>query len=289
LTYQGLTFNGWNTGQYGGGIPYAADDSLPVADNVVLYAQWVISPPMVNAAAVNDGSIQLSWDSVGGADYYYIYRANSLEGAYSSLTTLSDSTSYTDSTVSPGSTWYYEVITFNIVTGYNEHSDVVWATAYGVGISGPAGGIVFYDKGAVSDGWRYLEAAPVDREFTADWGSYGTAIGGTDTAVGRGKQNTDLIITWLGANGGAGKAAQLCDSLEVGGYDDWFLPSKDELDWIYKNLKQTGLGSFTDSYWSSSEFDSTFSWLQWFSGSAVASQVNGSKDRAHYVRAVRAF
>jgi hypothetical protein len=41
---------------------------------------------------------------------------------------------------------------------------------YKIGDTGPAGGIVFYDKGFVSDGWRYLEATPAGTEFTADWG-----------------------------------------------------------------------------------------------------------------------
>ena len=38
-----------------------------------------------------------------------------------------------------------------------------------IGATGPAGGLVFYDKGAVSDGWRYLEAAPVDQSTGIQW------------------------------------------------------------------------------------------------------------------------
>ena len=37
-----------------------------------------------------------------------------------------------------------------------------FADDYKVGDEGPAGGIIFYDKGEYSDGWRYLEAAPAD-------------------------------------------------------------------------------------------------------------------------------
>ena len=40
---------------------------------------------------------------------------------------------------------------------------------YRVGDTGPAGGIIFYDKGNNSGGWRYLEAAPYGAEFQAPW------------------------------------------------------------------------------------------------------------------------
>ncbi|GHU33390.1 hypothetical protein FACS1894172_11810 [Spirochaetia bacterium] len=40
---------------------------------------------------------------------------------------------------------------------------------YVIGDTGPAGGLIFYDKGDYSDGWRYLEVAPVTTETTAQW------------------------------------------------------------------------------------------------------------------------
>jgi hypothetical protein len=58
------------------------------------------------------------------------------------------------------------------------------SNTYKIGDVGLACGIVFYDKGAISDGWLYLEAAPAKTEFTAQWGSYGADVAGTDVAVG---------------------------------------------------------------------------------------------------------
>jgi len=159
---------------------------------------------------------------------------------------------------------------------------------YKIGDYGPAGGIVFYDKGTFSNGWRYLEAAPVETEFTAEWGADEKEVANTSTAVGSGKRNTEIIVARLKALRETGKAAQLCVSLNFDGYKDWFLPSRDELDLMYKNLHQKGLGGFEEigRYWSSSQVNNNNAWYQWFSG---GDQDYGRKWYIHSVRAVRAF
>jgi len=159
---------------------------------------------------------------------------------------------------------------------------------YKVGDIGPARGYIFYDKGILSNGWRYLEAAPAETEFIAQWGAYGTDISGTNTGIGGGKLNIEIIVERLKQLGESGKAAQVCVNLYFNGYKDWFLPSKDELDLMYKNLKQKGLGGFNNNwYWSSSHYGNKGSaWNQNFSD---GSQEGYSRDSTLSVRAVRAF
>jgi tetratricopeptide (TPR) repeat protein len=159
-----------------------------------------------------------------------------------------------------------------------------------VGDCGPGGGFIFYDKGRYADGWRYLEAAPVDILQKAAWGSL-SDVTGTKTEIGSGKRNTELIIAALNANGETGNAAQLCRSSSISGYNDWFLPSKDELDLMSKNLKQKGLGGFGNSYyWSSSQYRSFSAWAQRLSDGRQSSSYNGRDEpNMCLIRAVRAF
>ena len=158
---------------------------------------------------------------------------------------------------------------------------------YKIGDTGPAGGIVFYDKGVFSNGWRYLEAAPAETEFEAEWGAYETDVSGTRSVLGAGKENTKLIVERLKALRETGRAAQLCANLKFDGFTDWFLPSKDELDLMYKNLKQKSKGEFGDyGYWSSSESGSDYAWFQNFDD---GDQGDYFKTVTISVRAVRAF
>ena len=154
-----------------------------------------------------------------------------------------------------------------------------------IGETGPAGGWIFYDKGYVSDGWRYLEAAPSDQSASAEWDCAGTSISGADgTAVGTGEQNT-IDIEAVCAT--VGTAADICANLSLGGYDDWFLPSLDELNLMYTNLKVAGVGGFADYiYWSSSEELDTHAWYQDFIG---GDQSTSGKNASLRVRAIRAF
>lgn len=165
-------------------------------------------------------------------------------------------------------------------------------THYELGDTGPAGGLIFYYKENYSDGWRFLEGAPVSTEWEdIEWGDNATEISGADgTVVGTGAQNTADIVALQGA--GSTYAAQLCDGLSHGGFSDWFLPSRDELNLMYENLHREDLGDFnsggfiSDFYWSSSEYSSSQAWNRRFisSGEYVA-----YKNHNKRVRAIRDF
>jgi hypothetical protein len=155
---------------------------------------------------------------------------------------------------------------------------------------------VFYDKGNNSGGWRYLEAAPANKEFTATWDPPGRITKFTiddDLALGTGLDNTKAIVGYFTANGGGfGAAAWDCDDLVINGFDDWFLPSLTELNYMYGNLHRKGLGGFSGNwYWSSSVryrgmiFDDCAAYCINFQDGTQDG--NGDKARKYRVRAVR--
>ncbi|TAL39794.1 MAG: DUF1566 domain-containing protein [Spirochaetes bacterium] len=167
-----------------------------------------------------------------------------------------------------------------------------WTYNYSLRDTGPGGGLVFYDKGSYSNGWRYLEAAASDQSTAASWGdstgndcdSY--LIPGADgTAVGTGNQNTIDIDNYCSSTL---LAAHICINLVTGGYSDWFLPSKDELGLMYTQLKAYSVGGFSSGvYWSSSESGTNiYAWYYYFSDGSTGTTF---KSNQYYVRAVRAF
>ena len=167
---------------------------------------------------------------------------------------------------------------------------------YRVGDKGPAGGLIFYVNPQAGE-WKYLEAAPVETEEAAQWGAFGSNVGGTATAVGTGKQNTALITRSLRVYSESGKAAQLCDGLSYGGYDDWFLPSKDELALMYTVLVEKGLDVFYGAwYWSSSQINLDGAWVQAFNTGVQSDLIERNygrreahKDNSQRIRAIRQF
>ncbi|MDB4127097.1 hypothetical protein N9580_03720, partial [Flavobacteriales bacterium] len=148
------------------------------------------------------------------------------------------------------------------------------------------GGIVFY-LDSLGGG---LIAAPFDQSIGGhEWGcSFDTISGANGTSFGTGAQNTIDIVN---ANctpftPGYGIAANVCDTLTLGGYSDWFLPSKDELNEMYSN--KNSIGGFVNSshYWSSSEANNTSAWTHHFAG--WGSSQSGKLSNLE-VRAIRAF
>ena len=225
------------------------------------------------------------------------------------------------STVPPGSSTSFKVIFSPKAIGTNlnavvhiknnsrDNSDFFFTVKgngrnYLVGDVGPAGGYIYYDKGSISEGWRYLEAAPASAEFTAQWGASNVDVNifslnnlteedylilpwMTLSTIGTGKDNTNLIIVILNQRGETNCAAQRCKSLILGGYNDWFLPSADDFIYIDHGLRREGLGGFgSGDYWSSSQSDSSSA--KSFNFDTYKENIR-SKSSALKVRAVRSF
>ena len=130
-----------------------------------------------------------------------------------------------------------------------------------------------------------LIAATLDQSTGIRWynGSY-TTTGATSPAIGTGLSNTNSIITSQGATS-TSYAAGLARAYAGGGYADWYLPSRDELNKLY--LNRIVIGGFANSYyWSSTEDDGNLAGLQIF---LVGVQGSSDKNSTYAVRAVRAF
>lgn len=151
-----------------------------------------------------------------------------------------------------------------------------------------SGGIVAYilqpgDPGYVSNQVHGLIAAPFDQSSGSAWGCAGMNIPGNNgSALGTGNQNTIDIVN---ACSESGIAARKCYDLVLGGFSDWYLPSKEELNKL--SLNRIAIGGFVDGfYWSSTALDSFNAWDQFiFSGF----QCNGYKSTPNHVRAIRSF
>ena len=117
------------------------------------------------------------------------------------------------------------------------------------------GGIVFYVS---PDGKNGLVAATIDQSSGAEW-----------------YDASDVI------------SSPSNHTLEGQKFRDWRLPTKYELNEMYVNLHQQGLGGFVNSfYWSSTENDNSNAWVQYFFNGY---QISNYKFNLNSVRAVRAF
>lgn len=124
----------------------------------------------------------------------------------------------------------------------------------------------------------------IDHQATLSWGCNGVLITGADNpSLGAGLQNTIDIVN--GCITGGPIAASFCYSLVHGGYSDWVLPSKDELNKIFT---QGPINVYTAvDYISSTEVSSTSAWKVSITGSSNASSNN--KATAFAVLPIRYF
>jgi len=144
---------------------------------------------------------------------------------------------------------YYKLPTLEIVT--TEPENIAIGDSYG-------GGYVFYifqsgEPGYVPGETHGLICVPSYLNDTLFWANTSTYCS-TDTALGSGQNNTQLIVNALGNNA---YAAYACDTCTQNGYTDWFLPSRNELLYLISNKSHLPSNYFHVtwyiSFWTSSE------------------------------------
>jgi len=155
------------------------------------------------------------------------------------------------------------------------------------------GGIVAYlfqegDSGYVAGQVHGLIAATEDQttDDGAEWVCY-EITGAEGTAIGTGAQNTLDILAGCSEDGIPAKLASDYE-VTVDGvtYDDWFLPSRDELNLLHLNNEAVGGFAIGGYYWSSTVGDNGDVWIQDLYSGVQLYYLNEDSDR---VRAVRSF
>lgn len=165
---------------------------------------------------------------------------------------------------------------------------------------------------------HYLVVAPLSsgQNNSKNWKTSNTSTSGTSSAIDGPTNSSNM-------NNVSHPAAQFCEGLTIGGYTDWYMPAKNELEICYYNLKpttnsnstssgvninavpsrssnytasvpaQTSITNFKEGnseafssarYWTSTEFSSTSGWRQ---SMIDGTQDDNFKNYGYRVRAVR--
>ena len=164
---------------------------------------------------------------------------------YDSTTGSGDYTISVDGTLGVSPFYYVSVNTTYYLRSYIYLNGIYYygnqVTFKSCGYVGGSGGYVFYDKGEITNGWRYLEASttklndPNSTNFK--WSNTSTFMSGISQEIGAGLDNSTLIRN---SNNFTNIAATMCVFNSNNNVNDWFLPSSKELKELYK-LKIAGL------------------------------------------------
>lgn len=145
-----------------------------------------------------------------------------------------------------------------------------------------AGGYVFYIDSTNSHGLVCTQLS----QGWHNWGCDNLDIQGTSSTFGTGLNNTNLILSNCIQRP---IAASVCADLTLNGYDDWYLPSSEELLLAYLNLRPLGLGNFQGPSWTSTQVSPNLAHDVNTSGGFIGVIGQGWKYQQGQVRPIRAF
>ena len=208
-----------------------------------------------------------------------------------------------DTTILPGGTHVISIpafppedkITIQLITDQNEYISVGSIT----NIPEEQQDIPVLELPYIMNGETKLYIHPTDNPTGITWGCSGTLIGAEAQSATDGAANTAAIIAGCATRP---IAASVCENLEAYGYDNWYLPAKDQLAAIWNACTSTksnacmnaaiNKGDYTEewsnivnsSYWSSTEYGAD---VAYFISMDYGGILNVYKTASNYVRCVR--
>jgi hypothetical protein len=276
--------------------------------------------PTIGTATAGDAQISVTFtapSNIGG-------------GAITSYIVTARRTSNGDLTSASGAS--SPVVVTGLVNGEAYTATAVAVNSYGPSVSSAAsnsatpvltigqayeGGFYAGQIGVSGVATHNLVIGPLSSaQSTLKWKTTNTTTAGTDSVIDGPTNSANM-------NDASHPAAQFCEGLTIGGFSDWYMPAKNELEVCYFNLKptttsnntasgtntnavpsrgsnytsgtpaQTSAAAFqsggseafaADYYWSSTETFADGAGLQNFNNGY---QVNGYKNGSYRVRAVR--
>lgn len=311
-------FTGWTYGCCG----TAFTATTPVTDNMTVYGQWTETPGYTvtynsyGGTAVEDQYVIPVPPATGGtvgtlpadptkrcyafAGWYTEPNGGGTE--FTAATTVDNSNTTDDGKITVYANWEwnypspaYPLRTPPFAVGDYGSSCVgkVFYVTEG-GMHGLEAAAPNWYEGGEASAIAWIHGDPATDENGQEYQkTQSTLNGNTSTAIGTGLANSNAIVAQVTAVGGTTTpyAAKLCLDYNVGEgaylYNDWFLPSKDELAQLYANRDLQRSGGFSDEgYWSSSEYGQWDGWSQYFSDGW---QTGTYKSAGRMVRPIRAF
>lgn len=134
------------------------------------------------------------------------------------------------------------------------------------------GGYIFYffeDNSGLVIAQENVKYKKYKKDGKVIWGCRSELVGGTKTEIGSGRANTKIIseakcsLYDVENETRLKSAADMCLLYRGAGFDDWYLPSKDELHEAYMKLAYTSKVNFGKmNYWTSSEKNKDAAWVE---------------------------
>jgi fibronectin type 3 domain-containing protein len=184
-------------------------------------------PENVRVGTISAAGIELNWNTAGQGLSYRIYSGTSNNPAGASLTGTAVGTSYRVGNLRSSTNYYF------------------WISSQEGTLEGSKGQMVTAKSAKI-----YVLGE------TGPGGGIVFYVNG-----GRGMEVSGILgtVSWS-------EALTLARNYKGGGYSDWRLPTKDELNLVYQNLRAKNIGNLGNNWhWSSSENYSTDAWGQDFS------------------------